>query len=250
MSYTPGIRLFVNAPLMEHSVVTLSEGQSHYVMHVMRCSEGEHVLLFNGRDGEWRSTISCLHKKHTNVMVDCCVRSQNQPVVPITLLFAPVKRVAMQSLVAKAVEMGVSVLQPVLTEHTVMHRVDVAKLALQVIEAAEQCERLTVPEVNDAVPLSVFLQRDANGAAVVFCDESGAGGMPSQAFAERYSSYAVLVGPEGGFSEAERALLQSYRPVISVGLGPRILRADTAVVAALTIVQLYCGDLNQLPRFG
>lgn len=249
MGYTPSIRLCITDNLAEHVQLTLDKGQSHYVCNVMRQKEGSHVLLFNGRDGEWLAEIVEANKKHTVLQPIKKTRDQNtEP--DIWLLFAPVKNVALHLIAQKATELGVTKLQPVLTQYTVVPKVNTEKLLANAIEAAEQCERLTVPEVADPIKLEKLLKVWPRERALIFCDESGAGKLAQEVLPVlSEKKYAVLIGPEGGFSAQEQEVLHKMEQTYAIGLGPRILRADTAAISALTAVQLFVGDWNNLPRF-
>ncbi|MFQ5563805.1 MAG: 16S rRNA (uracil(1498)-N(3))-methyltransferase [Parvularculaceae bacterium] len=250
------IRLYVDAPLADGAPAPLDGGQTHYLRTVMRRKEGDAIALFNARDGEFEATIARLGKKDGAAQV---VRRRRAPVTDpdLWLLFAPVKRAALEHIVQKATELGVSRLAPVTTERTVVSRVKEDRLTAIATEAAEQCGRLSAPEVAPLEKLKTALDAWPAGRRLVFCDEAGddpaaewggRGGRAAPAFEalQPYSgagaSWAVLIGPEGGFSPRERARLRGLEFVVPVTLGSRILRADTAAVAALTLWQAALGD--------
>lgn len=239
-------RLFVEADLSEGADVSLSESQSHHLRHVMRRADGAPLVLFNGRHGEWRGTLMLSGKKAANARVGERLREQSgEP--DLWLCFAPIKRARIDLIAEKATELGVSVLQPVLTQHTAVERVNVDRLQANAQEAAEQTERLSVPEVRAPIDLMKLLGAWPAGRRVLMCDETGGGPPIAEALqsldgAARTAPWAVLVGPEGGFSADELTHIRRIKDVTSVGLGPRILRADTAALAALSVWQAVIGD--------
>jgi 16S rRNA (uracil1498-N3)-methyltransferase len=238
-------RLFVAAALAQGGKLTLEQPQSHYLRNVLRLAPGGRVLLFNGRDGEWRATLNEGGKRAAVLTVDEQVRAQTAP-CDLHYLFAPLKHERLDYLVQKAVELGVSRLAPVMTRHVQVARVNLDRMRANAVEAAEQCGILTLAEI--AEPLSfdrMIASRDAE-RLLVFCDEDAEVKDPVIALAEKRTAQtqpiAVLIGPEGGFSAEERAVLLRQPHVVRLALGPRILRADTAAVAALTLVQSVLGD--------
>jgi len=239
-------RLFVEADLAAGGEVLLEEAQVHYLRNVMRRPDGAPLLLFNGRDGEWRGTLSFRGKKAA--VAELGERTREQALEPdVWLCFAPVKRARIDYIAEKATELGVSVLQPVVTRHTAVERVNVGRLQANAIEAAEQTERLTVPEVRESVDLGKLLDRWPDGRRLMMCDETGGGPPIGEALsaldeAARAAPWAIVIGPEGGFAENELQALRRIKDVTSVGLGPRILRADTAALAALACWQALVGD--------
>ncbi len=239
-------RLFVEADLAAGGEVLLEEAQVHYLRNVMRRPDGAPLLLFNGRDGEWRGTLSFRGKKAAVAELGKRTREQ-APEPDVWLCFAPVKRARIDYIAEKATELGVSVLQPVVTRHTAVERVNVGRLQANAIEAAEQTERLTVPEVRESVDLGKLLDRWPDGRRLMMCDETGGGPPIGEALsaldeAARAAPWAIVIGPEGGFAENELQALRRIKDVTSVGLGPRILRADTAALAALACWQALVGD--------
>jgi 16S rRNA (uracil1498-N3)-methyltransferase len=235
-------RLYVTGDLGAGVTLALDEGPSHYLLHVLRAKAGDHVLLFNGRDGEWQAEITQAAKR--GVTATCRAQTARQQGVPdIWLAFAPVKKTPSDYLVQKAAELGVAVLQPVFTRRTIVGRINPERMAANAIEAAEQSGRLTVPEVRDGVPLEKLLASWPPERRLLFCDEGGDAKAMTQAAREsRGGPCAILTGPEGGFDPDERALLRSHPFVMPVTLGPRILRADTAALAALALWQAVAGD--------
>ncbi|NWH07507.1 MAG: 16S rRNA (uracil(1498)-N(3))-methyltransferase [Alphaproteobacteria bacterium] len=243
MSYPGGLlRLFLEPALSEGRQVTPSEAQDHYLRHVMRAKEGDAVRLFNGRDGEWRARIEAMTRRAICLRVEDRLRPQRQE-PDLWLLCAPIKRTGIDFIVEKAAELGASRIKPVFTARTIVTRVNHQRLLAHAIEAAEQSERLTVPVIDPAVTLSAALQQWDPTRRLIFCDEGG--GAPEIGAALRAASpqpAAILSGPEGGFTPAERELLHGKTYVLPVTLGPRILRADTAALAALALWQSICGD--------
>jgi 16S rRNA (uracil1498-N3)-methyltransferase len=235
-------RLFVTAPLELGGTVSLDEGQSHYLLHVLRAEAGDRVLLFNGRDGEWQGEIATASKR--GVAVALRARTASQAEAPdVWLLFAPVKKTPSDYLVQKATELGVRKLQPVFTRRTIVTRLNQERLKANAVEAAEQSARLSVPEIGEAMTLEKLLDNWPRERRIFFCDEGGNATPLAQAARETDEGpAAVLTGPEGGFDPNEREDLRARAFVIPVTLGPRILRADTAALAALAIWQSVRGD--------
>jgi 16S rRNA (uracil1498-N3)-methyltransferase len=235
-------RLYVNAPLEEGATVVLDRAQGHYLTTVLRLKTGHRVLVFNGRDGEWTATIE-VAKRVVMLLVGAKTRAQTAA-ADLHYLFAPLKTARLDYMVQKAVEMGVSRLQPVLTRHGQVARVNSERMRANAIEAAEQCGILSLPDIAPPVALTrLIAERDA-ACCLVFCDEAAEAANPIAAFegVPPRSPLAVLIGPEGGFAEDERAALIKLPNVVRLSLGPRILRADTAAVAALALVQAVIGD--------
>ncbi|MGB3390386.1 MAG: 16S rRNA (uracil(1498)-N(3))-methyltransferase [Pseudaminobacter sp.] len=235
-------RLYVPQNLAAQVAVEASPEQSHYLSHVLRLGEGAELLLFNGRDGEWLARIKAKTKKSVRLLV--VEETRKQPAHPdLVYCFAPLKQGRLDYLVQKAVEMGAGVLQPVITQHTQIAKPGLERLRSNVVEAAEQCGILALPEVREAQKFSSLLAGWDKQRRLIFCDESAQTNNPLpalQGIAER--RLGLLVGPEGGFSEDERRQLYALPFVTSIPLGPRILRADTAAVAALAVIQATIGD--------
>jgi 16S rRNA (uracil1498-N3)-methyltransferase len=235
-------RLYVTGNLGKAVTVTLDEGQSHYLLHVLRCQAGGVVSLFNGRDGEWLAEITQAAKRGVTVT---CLRQTGKQAgsTDIWLAFAPVKKTPSDYLVQKAAELGASVLQPIFTRRTIVSRINQERMAANAVEAAEQSGRLNVPEIRQAVTLEKLLANWPKERRLLFCDEGGDAKAMTQAAREsRGGPSAILTGPEGGFDPGERAVLRALPFVVPVTLGPRILRADTAALAALAIWQSIAGD--------
>lgn len=235
-------RLFVDAPLAAGAAVPLAREQAHYLGNVLRLGAGDPVLVFNGRDGEWQATLAG-GKKLSGFTV--AGQTRPQPAAgDVHLLFAPLKHARLDYMVQKAVELGAARLVPVLTRHTQVARVNLERMRANAIEAAEQCGVLAVPDVSE--PVSFAALTFAPERLVVFCDEAAEVTDPLAALRAATSAIlppvAVVIGPEGGFTEEERVQLLRAPSVVRLALGPRILRADTAAVAALTVVQAVLGD--------
>jgi 16S rRNA (uracil1498-N3)-methyltransferase len=235
-------RLFVPHDLAAGAAIELGPEQSHYLANVLRMAEGTELLLFNGRDGEWLARVAAKTKKA--VRLEAIEHTRPQPAAPDLLYcFAPLKVGRLDYLVQKAVEMGAGVLQPVITQHTQLAKIGIERLQANVIEAAEQCGVLAVPEVRVAMKFDRLLAGWDKERRLVFCDESAETNNPLPALQRvTEKKLALLVGPEGGFSEDERRQLRALPFVTAIPLGPRILRADTAAVAALAVIQATIGD--------
>jgi len=236
-------RLFVDAALNEGARIELERNQSNYLGNVLRLSAGESILVFNGRDGEWQAQIDG-RKRPDGLTIVARTRPQDR-LPDIAYVFAPLKHARLDYMVQKAVEMGASALQPVLTRHTQVSRVNVERMRANVIEAAEQCGILSLAEVVEPIALDRFLERRESSRLLVFCDEAADIENPIEALRQGLSAATgidVVIGPEGGFAEEERALLLRQPRTLRLSLGPRILRADTAGVAALALVQAALGD--------
>lgn len=238
-------RLFVDAPLAADAAVALDAKQANYLVNVLRLGEGDSVLVFNGRDGEWRAALMAAGRKAWQLVAGEQTRPQT-PSPDLHYLFAPLKHARLDYLVEKAVEMGAGRLTPVITRHTQVARVNVERMRANAIEAAEQCGILALPEIDEPRPLADVLAAwptEQPGRRLIFCDEGEEAADPIAALSGLPPSpLAVLIGPEGGFSEEERAQLRALPFVTAISLGPRILRADTAAVAALAVVQALLGD--------
>ena len=241
-------RLYVDAPLTSGQPVALDDNQSKYLMRVMRLAAGDEVRVFNGRDGEWSAKLVPESAKKASLEPVRQTRAQVE-VPDLTLLFAPLKKARTDFVVEKACELGVRQIQPVMTEWTQASRVRTDRLQATVIEAAEQTERMDIPVVLDDMPLARALDAWDGRAPLYYCDEAGEGSAMADVLSKagRGGPAGLLIGPEGGFSLAERKMLRSLDFVVPVTLGPRILRAETAVVAALTLWQSSVGDWQDNP---
>jgi 16S rRNA (uracil1498-N3)-methyltransferase len=236
-------RLYVDAPLAAGVEIALDRPQAHYLTHVLRLKAGEAVLLFNGRDGEWSAQFAESGKRTVLLAVTAQTRPQTKP-TDLHYLFAPLKSARLDYMVQKAVEMGASRLQPVLTRHAQVARVNLERMRANAVEAAEQCGILSLPQIAEPAALPSVMAQWQAGRWLVFCDEDAAAANPVAALqgVPPQAPLAVLIGPEGGFAAEERAMLLKLPQVARLALGPRILRADTAAVAALAIVQSVLGD--------
>jgi 16S rRNA (uracil1498-N3)-methyltransferase len=235
-------RLFVDSDLGTDCRVELSPPQAHYLTAVLRLKLGAKLLVFNGRDGEWVATLAETHKRGAALAIDSQMRPQeNGP--DLDYLFAPLKRSRLDYMVQKATEMGVARLRPVVTERTIAERVNSERMRANVIEAAEQCGILRVPEVEPPAKLDDVLDTWDRRRRIIYCDEADQGTDPVAALTRlEPGQLAVLVGPEGGFSPRERERLIDKPFVVPLSLGPRIMRADTAAVAVLALVNATLGD--------
>jgi len=230
-------RLFVATPLEKGGPVGLDAGQANYLGNVMRLGVGEHVLLFDGASGEWIARIAEAGRKRMALVVEDRTREQEK-VPDCWLAFSPVKRAQTDWLVEKATELGIARLLPVITQRTMVERVKLDRLRSIAIEAAEQCNRTSVPAIDEPVPLESLL-KNLSGRTLCFADE--AGGEPvAKAFTPGPAT--ILTGPEGGFTDAERAAIRAAPGAVAISLGPRILRAETAALAAVTAWMALAGD--------
>ena len=233
------IRLYVDQPLGDGQAVRLSPDQAHYLTGVMRLAAGSPILLFNGKDGEWRATLAEASKRGAIAVCDTRTKPLRLP-PDLWLLFAPIKKARTDFIVEKAVELGVARILPVQTRHTNSERIRQDRLQAHALEAAEQCGATYVPEVTDLQHLEKLLSKWPEGRRLYWCDETAAG-QPAT-LAPATGPAAILIGPEGGFSADEAARLRARPGTVPLSLGPRILRADTAAVAAITLWQAACGD--------
>ncbi|WP_375258536.1 16S rRNA (uracil(1498)-N(3))-methyltransferase [Citreimonas sp.] len=234
------VRLFVTHPLGPGQPVPLTREQAHYLFGVMRLTAGAEVAVFNGTDGEWRAVVAEAGKKGGTL--NCVTQAVPQGEPPdLWLCFAPVKKARTDFIVEKAVEMGVRRILPVATEFTNSERFRQDRHQANAVEAAEQCGATFVPEVAELVRLDRLLADWPDERHLMFCDETRAGPATTLAGAQR-GPWAILIGPEGGFSAPERARLATLKTAHAVSLGPRVLRADTAAVAAMTLWQAALGD--------
>ena len=236
-------RLYVSQDLAEGAEVKLDPQQTNYLVNVLRLGAGAPVLLFNGRDGEFSASLSTSSRKAASLAVGPLTRAQEAP-PDVDYLFAPLKHARLDYIAQKAVEMGARRLQPVITRHTQVARVNVDRLRANAIEACEQCGVIWVPEVAPVESLSDALGNWPPERLLVFCDEEAEQASPLDALSMTRADGGVglLIGPEGGFGDDERAAILSAPRVLRLSLGPRILRADTAAVAALALIQATLGD--------
>ena len=234
------IRLFVDHTLGEAQSVPLNKDQAHYIFSVMRKSIGETILIFDGNNGEWEASIEEISKK-SGVLF--CIKQTKPQIMPpdLWLFFSPLKKVRTDFIVEKATELGVAKIIPVQTEHTNADRVKLSRLSAHAIEAAEQCGGTYIPKIEELQKINEVLENFPPDRRLLFCDEKL---QESEVNLEnlRKGKWAILVGPEGGFSEIERNYLKGLKFTFSISLGPRILRADTAAVTAISLWQNYLGD--------
>jgi len=239
-------RLFVDEPLGLERAPIIDGSAAHYLLHVMRAKTGDPLLLFDNRSGEWLGSIAATQKRTLTVRIECQTRPLER-VPDLWLCFAPVKKARLDWIIEKATELGIARLQPVITERTIVERVKRERIEAQIIEACEQCGRTALPELADPVKLPQLLMDWPEERALLFADE--AGGIPL-AGANAPAPAAILTGPEGGFTGQEREALLALRAVRRIALGPRILRAETAAIAATGIWMATHGDWDAEGRSG
>jgi 16S rRNA (uracil1498-N3)-methyltransferase len=241
-------RLFIEAPLAKGATVALERAQANYLLNVLRLKPGADILVFNGGDGEWRAQLVPIGKRTVHLEVTEQTRAQTAP-DDLHYLFSPLKHARLDYMVQKAVEMGVSRLQPIVMQHTQAERINLERMRANAIGAAEQCGILSIPEIGEAIKFDSFVRKWVAERTLVFCDEAADVKDPIAALSTARGGglagplpVSLLVGPEGGFAEKECDALLELPNVIRLALGPRILRADTAAVAALALVQGVLGD--------
>jgi 16S rRNA (uracil1498-N3)-methyltransferase len=235
-------RLYLDAPLAAGTEVQLGEQQSHFLAHVLRAKAGDRLGLFNGTDGEWRAAVRDVGKRNMTLFVEA--RTREQAGVPdLWLLLAPIKKTPLDYIVQKATELGVARIEPVITRRTIVERVNLDRMRANAVEAAEQSGRLTVPEIAEPRDLAKVVETWKPTRHLMFCDEAGEAPPASAALAKMpRAPWAILTGPEGGFDPTEREMLRRLSFVVPVSLGPRIMRADTAALAAIALWQSTLGD--------
>ncbi len=242
-------RLHVSTPLAESAAIPLSPEQANYLVNVLRLPAGARVLVFNGRDGEFAASLAVTGRKSAALTVAARTRTQEAP-PDLDFLFAPLKHARLDYMAQKAVEMGARRLRPVITRRTQVARINLERLEANAIEACEQCGLIWTPEVLPPAPLDHALSAWPAGRLLVFCDEDAPQADPLAALSEAkaIAGVGLLIGPEGGFEERERAAILAVPRVLRLSLGPRVLRADTAAVAALALVQAALGDWRPCPH--
>jgi 16S rRNA (uracil1498-N3)-methyltransferase len=242
-------RLYVDAVLAPGAHIDLDRQQANYLCNVLRLPDGAELLIFNGRDGEWRAALTDAGRKSASLKILAMTRPQ-EGACDLHYIFAPLKHARLDYMVQKAVEMGASLLQPVQTQHTQPVRLNLERMRANIIEAAEQCGIIAVPRAADPIGLDKLLDSWEPERRLIFCDEDAPINDPVAALRAAQEglganpSLAVLIGPEGGFDSRERGRLIALPQSIRLSLGPRILRADTAAVAALSLVQAVLGDTS------
>ncbi len=235
-------RLFVDAPLSPGATLPCTKEQANYLLNVLRLKANDAILIFNGRDGEWKARLTDVAKRRCTLLAEEQTRPQEEG-PDLVYLFAPLKRSRLDYMVQKAVELGTAKLQPVFTRRTIADRVNLDRMRSNAIEAAEQCGILRVPEVAEPAPLNRLLENWDTQRRIIFCNELADQADPIAILsALKPGPYAVLIGPEGGFAPEERELLRSQSFTTAIPLGPRIMRADTAAIAALALVNAVLGD--------
>lgn len=238
-------RLFVTGALAPGAEIAPPPQALNYLINVLRLREGDVILLFNGRDGEFQASLREVTRRSVRLLVEAQTREQ-VPRANLDYCFAPLKQARLDYMAQKATEMGAGRLVPVITRRTQLRRVNSSRLLANAVEAAEQCGVLAPPEIAEAVELPEFLAKFPKGRLLIFCDEDAPIADPIAALAGRDGEgISVLIGPEGGFDDSERQDIVRLPNVARLSLGPRVLRADTAAVAALTIVQATIGDWRQ-----
>lgn len=240
LSSKPGPRLFVDSAITAGAELVLPPAAGHYLMRVMRLAEGDSLRLFDDRSGEWRAVIAASGKRDVRVRAESLLR-RREAVPDLWLCASPLKQGRVDWLAEKACELGVARLVPTLTRRTVVGNPKRERLRAHMIEAAEQCERTALPELAEAVKLERLLAEWPAGRRLIFCDEEG-GAPAAAAMADCPQPAAILIGPEGGFDPGERSAIRALPQAVSVSLGPRILRADTAAAVAVGIWQSVAGD--------
>ena len=240
-------RLYCDTPLGSNVALTLGREQSHYLMNVLRYGIGQEVLVFNGKDGEYLATVDAADRKKTVLLCHRQTRPQD-PMPSLMLSFAPIKKARLDFIAEKATELGVGLVQPVMTDYTQVSRVNTERMLANAIEAAEQTGRTTVPEILSPRPLMDLLEDWPKNRHIIFCDEDCAGSAQHD-FAHQVANVsgdvAIMIGPEGGFSPRERQAIMALDGVVPVSLGRNILRADTAMLAALALWQGFAGDWKE-----
>ena len=237
-------RLHVEQSLSDGAEFVLAPEQGHYLVHVLRLVSGDAVALFNVRDGEWLAYLTTVTKKSVSVRLERNT-SAVRPPPDIDYLFAPLKHARTDYMVQKATELGARRLRPVMTQRTIAERVNLERMKANAVEAAEQCNLVFVPEVLAPLPLAKVLSNWDPARRLIYCDETASVTNPVEALKHSVPPAAVLVGPEGGFTNEEREHLKSLTFVTAISLGPRIMRADTVAIAALALVQATIGDWKQ-----
>lgn len=234
-------RLYVDTPLLSGAQFEASPDHTHYLLGVLRRNPGDPVIVFNGRDGEWSAHIATTGRRNCTLSVTQALRAGATPPA-LTYYFAPLKRSRLDYVVQKATELGAGRIVPVITHHTNFERIKKERLRANIIEAVEQCGAVWLPELTDSIRLEAIFDDLPDDGRLIFCDESAEIGDPLAALTSiKDGPVGVLVGPEGGFSVEERSFLNQSDRTIAISLGPRILRADTAGVAVLSLVQAVSG---------
>ncbi len=235
-------RLYIDAAISANVPLPLNTEQWHYLRNVMRLNDGDNIMIFNGHDGEWFGCLIFETKKR--LLISPIKQTKPQPPKPqLVYAFAPLKKGRIDYMVQKATELGTGILQPIITDYTVNHKIKPQKLIANAIEAAEQCTMLNIPTINPIIKFTDFIDSFSQTHKIIFCDEKQASSSPINIISTlKGNKICVLIGPEGGFSPSEREQLYSAKNTIPISLGSRIMRADTAAISALTLVQATIGD--------
>ena len=248
-THTPRYRLAVDAALARGAEVMLADNAAHYLTTVLRLHAGDSVALFNRTDGEWRATIHEVRKKQVVLIAQELLRAPAGDAVQLMVCFAPIKGGRMETIIEKATELGAAILQPVITARTIVDKVNLMRAESIAKEAAEQCERVNWPEIREPLKLAKLLGDWPQDIPLIYGDESGASAPVTSLAKHAPAKWAVLAGPEGGFTAEEFGLLHHVKAAQGVGLGPRILRADTAVITLCVATLQIWGDWDRPPRF-
>ncbi|WP_262695829.1 16S rRNA (uracil(1498)-N(3))-methyltransferase [Kordiimonas aquimaris] len=245
MNDKANIRLYIEESLSQGMSITFDKDQSHYLANVMRSKLGSEIAIFNGQDGEWIGEITDIQKRAVTLQLN--ERRREQATEPdVWLVFAPIKKARIDFIAQKATELGASLLLPIYTRRTIVDRVKTDRLHANAVEAAEQCERLTVPTIGEPVKFEKLMADWPADRRIMFCDET-LSGKPAHTALSNFTKvpkepWAIFIGPEGGFDDSERSFLHNHKNAVPVSLGPRIMRADTAAMAALSLWQSALGD--------
>jgi 16S rRNA (uracil1498-N3)-methyltransferase len=250
------IRIYVKiVSIVENTIVEVESNDFNYLTKVMRKKVGDEISIFNGKNGQWLAKIIQISKKSCQIQAITQEKQQYNP-PKITLAFAPVKNVRIDFIAAKATELGITKFQPIITHHSIVDKINLERFNANIKEAAEQCERLDLPEILSPVKLDSFLKKLGQDKILILCDESGSGKKANKILSkinliqkENLHEIIIFIGPEGGFSSQEFERFNQLSNLNKISLGPRILRADTAIISATTLVQEFLGDFDLKPNF-
>lgn len=245
------IRLLIKSPLIKpNQTIEINDNDFNYLANVMRKKIDDELLVFNGTEGEWLAKIIQINKKNCLIQIISQTKKQYFP-PKITLAFAPIKNVRIDFIATKATELGITKFQPIITQHTIVDKINIERFKANIKEAAEQCERLDFPDILEPMKLASFLKTLKENQILILCDESGGGKKASEVLTQikpsEQSEIIIFIGPEGGFSKGEFEQFEHQENLHKITLGPRILRADTAIISSITLVQEFLGDFNFKP---